>query len=58
MRSKSSQEVADALELNIYARFGVPVELRMDRGLEFAGKVTQMCDQLGIKRKVISTQHP
>ncbi len=58
MFSKGSKEVADALELNIIARFGVPSELRMDRGLEFAGHVISMCERLGIDRRVISTQHP
>ena len=58
MYTKSSKEVAAAIELNIVARFGVPSELRMDRGLEFAGHVTSMCSRLGITRRVISTQHP
>ncbi len=55
MRSKSSAEVAQALEMNIIARFGVPDELRVDRGLEFAGEVTQLCERLRIRRHAIST---
>ena len=55
MRSKASKEVAQALELNIFARFGVPVEIRVDRGLEFAGNVTDLCERLGVKRHAIST---
>ena len=43
MYTKNSKEVADAIELNIISRFGVPDEMRMDRGLEFAGHVTSMC---------------
>jgi hypothetical protein len=58
MRTKASTEVAQALRFNIFARFGIPDELRMDRGLEFAGEVITLCDLLGIKRSVISTQHP
>ena len=40
MRSKNSGEVSEALKLYIIARFGVPQEFRVDRGLEFAGSVT------------------
>ncbi len=48
MRTKSSSEVAQVLDLNIFARFGIPNELRMDRGLEFAGEVKQLCEKLRI----------
>ena len=41
--------------MNIFARFGVPDELRMDRGLEFAGEVIGLCERLNIARKTIST---
>ena len=44
MRSKTSAEVAQALRLNIFARLGIPDELRMDRGLEFAGEVIDLCE--------------
>jgi Integrase core domain len=44
MRTKTSAEVAQALRLNIFARFGIPDELRMDRGLEFAGEVIALCE--------------
>ena len=53
MYSKGSKEVADALELNIIARFGVPDELRMDRGLEFAGHVVTLC-----KNKILLSRTP
>jgi Integrase core domain. len=39
MKTKSSEEVAEVLRHHIIARFGVPRELRMDRGKEFAGEV-------------------
>ena len=58
MKTKSSEEVVAALKLNIIARFGVPLEFRVDRGLEFAGSVVKLCDELGIKRIAISTFHP
>ena len=48
MRSKRPAEVVEVLELNIVARFGVPLELRMDRGLEFAGELNEYCKRLGI----------
>lgn len=54
MRTKSSEEVAEVLRHHIIARFGVPKELRMDRGKEFAGAVTTLCDNLGIQRNAIS----
>ena len=41
--------------MNIFARFGVPDELRMDRGLEFAGEVISLGERLNIARKTIST---
>jgi IS30 family transposase len=39
MKTKTSSEVAEAIRLHILARFGVPKELRFDRGREFAGEV-------------------
>lgn len=44
MKTKSSEEVAEVLRLHVIARFGVPRELRMDRGKEFAGKVITLCE--------------
>ena len=58
MSSKLSSEVAAALKLHIIARFGVPLKIRCDRGLEFAGKVRTLCEEYRIQRKTISTQHP
>ena len=58
MRSKLSSEVAAALKLHIITQFGIPMEIRCDRGLEFAGEVRTLCEEYGIQRKTISTQHP
>lgn len=58
MRTKTPAEVVKALEFHIIARYGVPLELRMDRGLEFAGEVTKLCERLNIKRTRISVQYP
>ena len=41
MKTKSSVEVWNVLYGKIFARFGVPVELRCDRGNEFRGVLTQ-----------------
>lgn len=35
LKSKAASEVADAIRLHIISRFGVPLEIRTDRGLEF-----------------------
>lgn len=58
MKTKSSEEVAEVLNHHIIARFGVPRELRMDRGKEFAGEVTTLCNKLGIQRNVASVKNP
>ena len=50
MRSKKPAEVVETLELNLIARFGVPLEMRMDRGLEFAGEMNDFCNRLGISQ--------
>lgn len=55
MYSKTSKEVWDVMFAEVFCRFGLPVELRFDRGLEFAGEVSQMCDTYNIRRIVIST---
>lgn len=54
MKTKTPVEVVKALEFHIIARYGVPLELRMDRGLEFSGEVTKLCERLNIKRTRIS----
>jgi len=42
----------------VFCRYGLPEELRFDRGLEFAGAIRDMCVKFDIKRSVISVQHP
>lgn len=49
MRTKESGEVAKALYRHIIARFGKPEALRSDRGLEFSGEVSTLCQELGIR---------
>ena len=58
MKSKSSLEVANVIKLYILARFGVPDEMRCDRGREFSGAVKQLCGEFGIRYNTISTKHP
>ena len=58
MKTKNSADVAAAIERELIARFGVPVEIRVDRGLEFAGAVDDLCVKLGIRKSSISVQHP
>lgn len=58
MKTKNSIEVAEAIKLHIISRFGVPYELRFDRGREFSGEVKILCETLNIKYKTISTKHP
>ena len=54
MRSKSSEEVWDVLYSQMFTRFGLPLELRFDRGREFAGLVAANCLKYGIRRVTIS----
>ena len=58
MHSKLSSKVAATLKLHIIACFGVPLKIRCDRGLKFAGEVCTLCKEYRIQRKTISTQHP
>lgn len=58
MRSKSSLEVASVFKEYIFPRFGLPLEVRCDRGREFAGDFTKLCAEYKIKQITISTQHP
>ena len=58
MKTKESQEVAEAIRHHIIARFGKPEAIRSDRGLEFAGELSTVCQELGIRQLKISTRHP
>ena len=48
MHLKLSSEAATTLKLHIITCFGVPLEIRCDRGLEFAGEVHTLCEAYGI----------
>ena len=58
MKTKTSQEVWTVLYEQVFARFGMPFEIRCDRGREFGGMVESKCREFGIRRVQISVQHP
>ena len=55
MKTKSSTEVWDVMFNNVFSRYGLPSEIRCDRGTKFAGKVIEKCAEYGIQRNTIST---
>ena len=49
MKTKNTTEVWQALYENVFSRFGLPFELRTDRGREFYGILLNKCNEYGIK---------
>jgi len=58
MRTKESREVWDVLYSQVFTRFGLPLELRCDRGRESMGAVIVKSEDYGIKISRILVQHP
>ena len=58
MKSKSAIEVWNVLYNNLFVRTGMPLEIRSDRGREFAGLLQSKCREYGIKLVKTSVQHP
>jgi Integrase core domain len=58
LRTKTSVEVAYALDLAILSRFGLPVEFRSDNGREFMGEVSALCARLDIQLHRTSVANP
>ena len=58
LRSKSSEEVWSVLYGQLFTRFGLPLEIRSDRGREFAGVVQAQCASLGVRLVKISVKNP
>ena len=58
MKTKESRGVLEAIRHLIIARFGKPEALRSNRGLQFAGDLMSLCQELGIRQLKISTRHP
>ena len=49
MKAKKSREVSEAIHHHIITRFGKPDSIRSNRGLEFAGEVSILCQELGLQ---------
>lgn len=49
MKTKSSEEVWQVLFEQVFCRFGLPLEIRCDRGKEFAGVLTTKCAEYNIR---------
>lgn len=49
MQTKGAEEVWNVLYDNVFTRFGLPLEIRSDRGREFAGEMITKCKEYGIK---------
>lgn len=49
MKTKSADEVWDVLYNEIFIRFGLLVEIRTDRGREFAGTLITKCNEYGVR---------
>lgn len=58
MYTKSSEEVWKVLYTQLFCRFGLPLEIRSDRGREFAGMVATKCKEYGVRLVNISVQNP
>lgn len=54
---KESGKVWDVLYSHMFTRFGLPLELKYDRGLEFIGMLSVYSKEYGIKVSHISVQH-
>ena len=58
MKSKASSEVWSILYGQLFARFGLPLQLRCDRGREFFGVVERQCMDFGVQVVRTSVQNP
>ena len=58
LRTRTAQEVADALMRHIIAYFGPPDEILSDNGPEFRGVVQALSDLMGVKRSWSTPFHP
>ena len=59
VRNARADYIANVLETTWLSRYPWPTEMRMDKGNEFAGKVSAaLKEQCGIPRKVITTRNP
>ncbi len=58
MKTKSADEVWNVMYDQIFTRFGLPVEIRSDRGREFAGIMITKCKEYGVRLIKTSVQNP
>ncbi|KXZ51393.1 hypothetical protein GPECTOR_12g355 [Gonium pectorale] len=58
LRTKGSQEVANAFLSNVLARFSAPAEVVSDGGTEFQGAFAALLEQSFIDHRVTSPNHP
>ena len=58
MRTKSADEVWSVMYDQFFTRFGLPVEIRSDRGREFAGTMIKKCKEYGVRLVKTSVQNP
>ncbi|KXZ55322.1 hypothetical protein GPECTOR_3g455 [Gonium pectorale] len=58
LRTKGSQEVANAFLANVLAHFSAPAEVVSDGGTEFQGAFAALLEQCFIDHRVTSPNHP
>ncbi|KXZ49774.1 hypothetical protein GPECTOR_19g225 [Gonium pectorale] len=58
LRTKGSQEVANAFLANVLARFSAPAEVVSDGGTKFQGAFAALLEQCFIDHRVTSPNHP
>ncbi|KXZ41347.1 hypothetical protein GPECTOR_529g524 [Gonium pectorale] len=58
LRTKGSQEMANAFLANVLARFSAPAEVVSDGGTEFQGAFAALLEQCFIDHRVTSPNHP
>ena len=58
IRRANAQTVANFLKENVFARYGCPTSIIVDGGFESKGEVDSICDQLGVKKHMITANYP
>ena len=57
IRRANAQTVANFLKEDVFARHGCPTSIIVDGGSEHKGEVDSICDQLGVKKHMITAYH-
>ena len=58
IRKANGQTVANFLKEDVFARHGCPTSIIVDGGSENKGEVDIICNQLGVKKHMITAYHP